>query len=110
MGKFLQLKRCLAAAVIAFLGVTATWADATVVYEADMSQTNEPDGWKCYKPKDDKGTWTKEQITEKIWGYESNAEYNNVEVYISFIRRKLKQLNCKATINSIRGVGYSLEG
>ena len=53
---------------------------------------------------------TKEQITEKIWGYESNAEYNNVEVYISFIRRKLKQLNCKATINSIRGVGYSLEG
>ena len=58
MGKFLQLKRCLAAAVIAFLGVTATWADATVVYEADMSQTNEPDGWKCYKPKDDKGTWT----------------------------------------------------
>ena len=58
MGKFLQLKRCLAATVIAFLGVTATWADATVVYEADMSQTNEPDGWKCYKPKDDKGTWT----------------------------------------------------
>ena len=52
MGKILQLKRCLAAAVIAFLGVTATWADATVVYEADMSQTNEPDGWKCYKPKD----------------------------------------------------------
>lgn len=53
---------------------------------------------------------TKEQITEKIWGYESNAEYNNVEVYISFIRRKLKQLNCNCTINSIRGVGYSLEG
>lgn len=52
MGKILQLKRCLAAAVIAFLGVTATWADATVVYEADMSQANEPDGWKCYKPKD----------------------------------------------------------
>ena len=53
---------------------------------------------------------TKEQITEKIWGYESNAEYNNVEVYISSIRRKLKQLNCNCTINSIRGVGYSLEG
>ena len=53
---------------------------------------------------------TKEQITEKIWGYESNAEYNNVEVYVSFIRRKLKQLNCNVTINSVRGVGYSLEG
>ena len=66
MGKFLQLKRCLAAAVIAFLGVTATWADATVVYEADMSQANEPDGWKCYKPKDDKGTWT-----TGIWRFSS---------------------------------------
>ena len=66
MGKFLQLKRCLAAAVIAFLGVTATWADATVVYEADMSQANEPDGWKCYKPKDDKGTWT-----SGIWRFSS---------------------------------------
>lgn len=53
---------------------------------------------------------TKEQITEKIWGYESNSEYNNVEVYVSFIRRKLKQLNCNVTINSVRGVGYSLEG
>lgn len=53
---------------------------------------------------------TKEQITEKIWGYYSNAEYNNVEVYVSFIRRKLKQLNCNVTINSVRGVGYSLEG
>lgn len=66
MGKFLQLKRCLAAAVIAFLGVTATWADATVVYEADMSQANEPDGWKCYKPKDDKSTWT-----TGIWRFSS---------------------------------------
>ena len=28
------------------------------VYEADMSQTAEPEGWKCYKLKDDKGTWT----------------------------------------------------
>ena len=66
MGKFLQLKRCLATAVIALLGVTATWADATVVYEADMSQANEPDGWKCYKPKDDKGTWT-----TGIWRFSS---------------------------------------
>lgn len=53
---------------------------------------------------------TKEQITEKIWGYNSNAEYNNVEVYVSFLRRKIKQLSCNVTINSIRGVGYSLEG
>ena len=52
----------------------------------------------------------REQLALKIWGYESDAEYNNVEVYISFIRRKLKQLNCNVTINSVRGVGYSLEG
>ena len=34
----------------------------------------------------------KEQIATKIWGYDSNAEYNNVEVYISFLRRKFQHL------------------
>ena len=29
------------------------------------------------------------QITTKIWGFDSNAEYNNVEVYVSFLRRKI---------------------
>ncbi len=51
----------------------------------------------------------KEQIATKIWGYESNAEYNNVEVYISFLRKKLKHLKCNVRIRAVRGVGYIME-
>lgn len=51
---------------------------------------------------------SKEQLIEKIWGYDSNAEYNNVEVYISFIRKKLLHLNSEVTVKTVRGVGYCL--
>jgi DNA-binding response OmpR family regulator len=51
----------------------------------------------------------KERFIEKIWGGDSDAEYNNVEVYISFIRKKMEQLKVKTTIRTARGVGYSLE-
>lgn len=51
---------------------------------------------------------SKEQLIEKIWGYDSDAEYNNVEVYISFIRKKLSHLNSNVTIKTVRGVGYCL--
>lgn len=52
---------------------------------------------------------TKEQLIEKIWGGDSNAEYNNVEVYISFIRKKIENLNVGIRIRTARGIGYSLE-
>lgn len=52
---------------------------------------------------------TKEQLIEKIWGGDSNAEYNNVEVYISFIRKKLENLKVSVRIRTARGIGYSLE-
>jgi len=52
---------------------------------------------------------TKEQLIEKIWGGDSNAEYNNVEVYISFIRKKIENLKVKIRIRTARGIGYSLE-
>ncbi|MEF2966674.1 response regulator transcription factor [Paenibacillus sp. M1] len=52
---------------------------------------------------------SKEQIIEKLWGFDSDAEYNNVEVYISFLRKKLTFLNAAVRINTIRGVGYVLE-
>ncbi len=51
----------------------------------------------------------KENIIEKIWGEDSNAEYNNVEVYISFIRKKMEDLKVKTRIRTARGIGYSLE-
>lgn len=53
---------------------------------------------------------TKEHIIEKVWGIESDTEYNNVEVYISFIRKKLSHIGSQIEIKTIRGIGYSLEG
>ena len=51
----------------------------------------------------------KERFLEKIWGYDSDAEYNNVEVYISFLRKKLTALGSSVTIRTARGIGYFLE-
>ena len=50
----------------------------------------------------------KERIIEKIWGYDSEAEYNTVEVYISFIRKKLLAVGSNVEIKSMRGIGYSI--
>ena len=52
---------------------------------------------------------TKEQLLTKVWGYESDAEDNNVEVYISFLRRKLNHLHSAVKIKTVRLVGYCLE-
>ncbi len=52
---------------------------------------------------------TKESLLVKIWGYESDAEDNNVEVYISFLRKKLDHLRSAVRIKTIRMVGYCLE-
>lgn len=51
----------------------------------------------------------KEDIITKVWGMESDAEDNNVEVYISFLRKKLSFLNSRVTIGTVRKVGYHLE-
>ena len=51
---------------------------------------------------------TKEQLILKVWGYESDAEDNNVEVYISFLRKKLEHLHSGVKIRTIRMVGYCL--
>ncbi|MBR1983655.1 MAG: response regulator transcription factor [Clostridia bacterium] len=50
----------------------------------------------------------KERFIEKIWGYDSDAEYNTIEVYISFIRKKLALICSSVEIKSLRGVGYVL--
>lgn len=51
---------------------------------------------------------TREQLAVKIWGYENNSEYNNVEVYMSFTRKKLAFVEAKTEIKAVRGVGYEL--
>ena len=51
----------------------------------------------------------REQIAERIWGYDNDSQYNNVEVYVSFLRKKIKFLESNVRIKAIRGIGYMLE-
>jgi DNA-binding response OmpR family regulator len=51
---------------------------------------------------------SKELIIEKLWGFDAEVEHNHVEVYISFLRKKLLFLNSRVIINTVRGVGYIL--
>ena len=52
---------------------------------------------------------SRESLAERIWGYDNDSEYNNVEVYITFVRRKLKLIGTAVNIKAVRGVGYKLE-
>ena len=52
---------------------------------------------------------SREQLAVKIWGFENEAEYNNVEVYMSFTRKKLAFVGSKAQIKAVRGLGYELK-
>ncbi|MDR0984604.1 MAG: response regulator transcription factor [Ruminococcus sp.] len=52
---------------------------------------------------------TKDTIIVRVWGYDSDAENNNLEAYISFLRKKFTYLESKVIIDVIRKVGYSLK-
>ena len=52
---------------------------------------------------------SKEMLISKVWGDDSDAEDNNVEAYISFLRKKLSFLGSRVQIATIRKVGYRLE-
>lgn len=51
----------------------------------------------------------KERLMEKVWGYDAEAEYNAIEVYISFLRKKMTAIAADVQIRAVRGVGYQLE-
>lgn len=51
----------------------------------------------------------KEDIISKVWGLGSEAEDNNVEVYVSFLRKKLSFLHSGVSIGTVRKIGYFLE-
>lgn len=51
----------------------------------------------------------KEELIFKVWGAESEAEDSNVEVYISFLRKKLAFVGSGISIRAVRKVGYFLE-
>ena len=51
---------------------------------------------------------SKDQIYDKVWGIDSDFESNNLEAYISFVRKKLKIIESKVNIKSLRGLGYKM--
>ena len=51
----------------------------------------------------------KEAILEKVWGYDSNAVENHVEVYVGFLRKKLASIGSNVKIEAVRRLGYRLE-
>ena len=52
---------------------------------------------------------SKEQIYDKIWGMDNDTFSNNLEVFLSFLRKKLKLIGSSVSIKAIRGMGYKLE-
>lgn len=52
---------------------------------------------------------TKEQLVLRVWGADSNIEPGNVENYISFLRKRLKELHSRCEIKTVYGTGYKLE-
>ncbi len=52
---------------------------------------------------------TKEALISRVWGSDSDAEDNNVEAYISFLRKKLNFVGSRVEISTLRKVGYRLE-
>ncbi|KHS58875.1 MULTISPECIES: response regulator transcription factor [Terrisporobacter] len=52
---------------------------------------------------------SKDDLITKLWGFDSDVEYNNIEVYISFLRKKLTFINSSVKITTIRRAGYKLE-
>lgn len=52
---------------------------------------------------------TKDDLITKLWGFDSDVEHNNIEVYISFLRKKLSYVKSKVQITTLRRVGYKLE-
>ena len=52
---------------------------------------------------------SREQIYDKVWGMENEIESNNLEAYLSFIRKKIKAIDSKVCIKSCRGLGYKME-
>lgn len=53
--------------------------------------------------------FSKEQLIIKVWGYDSEIDFNNVEAYISFLRKKLKFIESSVEITTKRRIGYVLE-
>ena len=62
-----------------------------------------------YFMKNENSVIPKEQLYEKVCGLDSEAESNNLEAYLSFIRKKIKIIGSNVQIKAVRGLGYKLK-
>ncbi len=53
--------------------------------------------------------WSKEELITRVWGYDADVGDNNVEAYISFLRKKLQYIGSTCHIVSLKKIGYQLE-
>ena len=53
---------------------------------------------------------SRDQITERIWGFDFEGESRTVDMHIKAVRQKLDEAGCPSIIKTVRGVGYKLEG
>ena len=51
----------------------------------------------------------RDMLISKVWGPDEESDYNSLEVYISFLRKKMKFVNSSTKIVTTKGVGYSIE-
>ncbi len=52
---------------------------------------------------------SREQIYDKVWGIDVDYESNNLEAYLSFLRKKIKIIGSKVSIKAVRNLGYKME-
>lgn len=52
---------------------------------------------------------SRDRLLQRVWGYDCDATYNSLEVYLSFVRKKLSRAGSKVKIRAARGIGYYLE-
>ena len=52
---------------------------------------------------------SKEVLLARVWGYDTDAVDNHVEVYVAFLRKKLKSIGSNVSIEAVRRMGYHLE-
>ena len=52
---------------------------------------------------------SKEQIYDRVWGIDTDYESNNLEAYLSFLRKKIKIIGSKVNIKAVRNLGYKME-
>lgn len=96
--------------VLAFGDITLNPADATLTCGTDSVALANLEYRLCETLIENRGIYlSAETLLAKVWGYDTDADVNTVWVYISGLRKRLKSIGSRVTIQSKRNIGYMLE-